>query len=321
MYAIINDIPAVILVKKLIKLSLYLGAELAAHLIGLCGTESAYSIWEEKYIASLNTYYNSDIDPKEIYKEYRKLLSWTSIKNKLGSVKILFTDCLDIISGTSTFEPDTAPLTTKLLTTIEEYFTPSLKEKRLNEYRRFQIKNRMFEEWVLDGKREKEKLECVALVKANNKKHWTDFEATFDKWYHYILYSQHYHTGAIILFVLSSLFLLKLNFNYLWLKICDYETRLSLTKGKLPKFKYIGAAGKKLKDLVGHNIDEIQIGVNNTILTDLYNVPPSKQIFIQMPELCYSRKGLINSRIVLNTLGYHKRYPSYTLNYISVNTK
>jgi hypothetical protein len=52
MYDIINDIAAVILVKKLIKVSLYLGASLKAHLFGTAGIESAYSRCEEKYTMS-----------------------------------------------------------------------------------------------------------------------------------------------------------------------------------------------------------------------------------------------------------------------------
>jgi hypothetical protein len=86
--------------------------------------------------------------------------------------------------------------------------------------------------------------------------------------------------------------------------IYKYECKLAYAQNKLPKLKYFGLAGQKLKNLIGANINEIQIGINNTILTDLYNVPLSKQIYIQMPELHYSRKDFQAIKPVLKQLRF-----------------
>ena len=86
--------------------------------------------------------------------------------------------------------------------------------------------------------------------------------------------------------------------------IYKYECKLVYAQNKLPKLKYFGLAGQKLKNLIRANIDEIQIGVNNTILTDLYNVPLSKRIYIQMLELYHSKKDFQAIKPVLKQLRF-----------------
>ncbi len=120
------------------------------------------------------------------------------------------------------------------------------------------------------------------------------------------------HVKAALFLIVTSLFL-RYHFSYLSNLSIFYEKYLARLQHKLPKLKYLGTVGKRLKHLLRSlynriNIKEIQIGLSPEILKEIYDYSFQKKIFsnVNMPEVIYNKKELIKLQPTLRRVLYPK---------------